>query len=503
MPRRSFRCGAGDRVALGGDGQVTLGTTVMKADAVKVRKLLDGQVLVGFAGSAADGFALLERFEAKLKDYPNNVPRAATELAKLWRTDRMLRRLEAVLVVVDARHSLLVSGSGDVIQPSDGILATGSGRRLRPGRRAGPGGAHRPPGRRDRPPVADDRRRDRHLHQQPSDGGGTPVPDLTPRADRRRARPRHRRPGRGQARRGDRPAEPLAAPAARRTSSAARSLPKNIMLIGPTGVGKTEIARRLAKLVGAPFVKVEATKYTEVGYYGRDVESLVRDLVEAAHRPGQDPGARAGGRAGRRRGPSSGCSTCSCPRRRARGSTPSRSEADEAAERRQRSREKMKARLEAGELEDREVEVTLPGRAVAPVSILGAGNLEQMEMDLQGMFEKILPKPSQTRTMTVAEARPHPGRAGDRGPDRPREGPAGRRARWPRSRASSSSTRSTRSPATRGAAAGGRTSRARASSATCCRSSRGRPSPPSTGRSRPTTSCSSPPAPSTAASRPT
>jgi ATP-dependent HslUV protease subunit HslV len=99
----------------------------MKADAVKVRRLLDGQVLAGFAGSAADGFALLERFEGKLKDYPNNIPRAATELAKLWRTDRMLRRLEAVLVVADSRHSLLVSGSGDVIQPSDGILATGSG----------------------------------------------------------------------------------------------------------------------------------------------------------------------------------------------------------------------------------------------------------------------------------------------------------------------------------------------------------------------------------------
>jgi len=114
-------------VALGGDGQVTLGTTVMKADAVKVRKLLDGQVLVGFAGSAADSFALLERFEEKLRDHPNNVPRAATELAKLWRTDRMLRRLEAVLLVADARYSLLVSGSGDVIQPTDGILATGSG----------------------------------------------------------------------------------------------------------------------------------------------------------------------------------------------------------------------------------------------------------------------------------------------------------------------------------------------------------------------------------------
>jgi ATP-dependent HslUV protease subunit HslV len=117
----------GNRVAVGGDGQVTLGTTVMKADAVKVRKLLEGQVIVGFAGSAADGFALMERFEAKLKDHPNNVPRAATELAKQWRTDRAMRRLEAMLVVADAKFSLLVSGSGDVIQPSDGILATGSG----------------------------------------------------------------------------------------------------------------------------------------------------------------------------------------------------------------------------------------------------------------------------------------------------------------------------------------------------------------------------------------
>jgi len=117
----------GGQVAVGGDGQVTLGNSIMKADAVKVRKLLEGQVLVGFAGSAADGFALMERFEGKLKDYPNNVPRAATELAKLWRTDRALRRLEAVLVVADSRHSLLLSGSGDVIQPTDGILSAGSG----------------------------------------------------------------------------------------------------------------------------------------------------------------------------------------------------------------------------------------------------------------------------------------------------------------------------------------------------------------------------------------
>jgi len=116
-----------DEVAMGGDGQVTLGQQIMKGDASKIRTLADGRVLVGFAGSAADGFALLERFEGALKDHPNNTPRAAIELAKQWRTDRALRRLEAMLLVADARHSLLLSGAGDVIQPSDGILAAGSG----------------------------------------------------------------------------------------------------------------------------------------------------------------------------------------------------------------------------------------------------------------------------------------------------------------------------------------------------------------------------------------
>lgn len=114
-------------VAIGGDGQVSLGDTVMKADAVKIRALADGRVLAGFAGGAADAFALLERFEAKLKDFPANMPRAATELAKEWRTDRVLRRLEAMIAVVDAQNTLLVSGTGDVIQPSDGILGIGSG----------------------------------------------------------------------------------------------------------------------------------------------------------------------------------------------------------------------------------------------------------------------------------------------------------------------------------------------------------------------------------------
>ena len=114
-------------VAMGGDGQVTVGNTIMKPDAVKIRRLMDGKVLTGFAGATADAFALLERFEAKLKDFPANVPRAATELAKEWRTDRVLRRLEAMMAVVDVRHTLLVTGNGDVVQPPDGVLGIGSG----------------------------------------------------------------------------------------------------------------------------------------------------------------------------------------------------------------------------------------------------------------------------------------------------------------------------------------------------------------------------------------
>ena len=115
------------KVAIGGDGQVTLGNVVMKNDAHKIRKLNNGKVLIGFAGASADAFALLERFEAKLKDFQGSVSRAATELAKDWRMDRNLRRLEAMMVVLDKEHLLLLSGTGDVIQPSDGVAGIGSG----------------------------------------------------------------------------------------------------------------------------------------------------------------------------------------------------------------------------------------------------------------------------------------------------------------------------------------------------------------------------------------
>jgi ATP-dependent HslUV protease, peptidase subunit HslV len=117
----------GDTVVLGGDGQVTLGNIVVKSNARKVRTMLDGKVLAGFAGSTADAFTLFERFEGKLSKHGGNLTRAAVELAKDWRTDRALRRLEAMLAVVDSSASLLISGTGDVLEPEDGILAIGSG----------------------------------------------------------------------------------------------------------------------------------------------------------------------------------------------------------------------------------------------------------------------------------------------------------------------------------------------------------------------------------------
>lgn len=115
------------KVALGGDGQVTVGETVMKANAQKVRLLRGGRVLGGFAGAAADALTLFDKFEEKLERFPTNLPRAAVELAKEWRSDRVLRRLEALLAVTDKEHGFVLSGTGEVIEPDDGILAIGSG----------------------------------------------------------------------------------------------------------------------------------------------------------------------------------------------------------------------------------------------------------------------------------------------------------------------------------------------------------------------------------------
>src|SRR5262245_7288651 len=175
--------------------------------------------------------------------------------------------------------------------------------------------------------------------------------------------------------------------------------PKNIIMIGPTGVGKTEIARRLAELVGAPFLKVEATKYTEVGYVGRDVESMIRDLTESAVGMVKQEQRRLVETQAKEK-VTERLVDLLLPQ----SSTWDPDNADEN-ERQKRTREKMRARLEAGELEDRKVELNVETRAV-PVHILGAASgMEQMEMDLQGMLERIVPKQSQQRHVTIREAR--------------------------------------------------------------------------------------------------
>jgi ATP-dependent HslUV protease subunit HslV len=116
-----------NQVAMGGDGQVTLGQSVMKHNSVKIRKLYDDRILTGFAGAAADAFTLFERFEEKLERFSGNLPKVVVELAKDWRTDKFLRRLEALLAIMDNKFTYLVSGTGDVIEPDDGIIAIGSG----------------------------------------------------------------------------------------------------------------------------------------------------------------------------------------------------------------------------------------------------------------------------------------------------------------------------------------------------------------------------------------
>jgi ATP-dependent HslUV protease ATP-binding subunit HslU len=174
--------------------------------------------------------------------------------------------------------------------------------------------------------------------------------------------------------------------------------PKNIILIGPTGVGKTEIARRLAQLVGAPFLKVEATKYTEVGYVGRDVESMIRDLTEAAlGMVRQQQRALVETRAKER-------VTERLLELLLPGSSSLDSDNAEETERHQRTREKMRARLEAGDFEDRLVELNVEQKAV-PVQIFSNLGMEQMDVDFQSMFERIMPKHNQQRQLPIREAR--------------------------------------------------------------------------------------------------
>ena len=321
-----------------------LGQTIVKGNARKVRRIgTGGAVLAGFAGATADAFTLLERLEAKLERFPDQLERACVELAKDWRTDRYLRRLEAMMAVADTRPQL---------HPDRQRRRAGAGgrrdrhrlrRQLRAGRRARADGRCRTSraeeiARRAMKIAADICVYTNNNVIDRDDAGCMETPTYSPREivseldrfivgqdDAKRAvaialRNRWRRQQLPEAMREE-------------------VVPKNILMIGPTGCGKTEIARRLAKLAQAPFLKVEATKFTEVGYVGRDVDSIARDLVDASLNMLRDAlaqgGAGEGGaggrgaadhRAGRRaarpptraRSSAACCATASSSRRRSR-----------------------------------------------------------------------------------------------------------------------------------------------------------------------------------------
>ena len=382
--RPSWPSRKGGAVAMGGDGQVTLGNTVMKGNARKVRRLYNDKVLAGFAGGTADAFTLFERFEGKLEKY-GNITRAAIELAKDWRSDRYLRRLEALLLVGDKEKLFVISGNGDVIEPEHDVAAIGSGgsfalsaaRALTENTRAR-GEGHRREG-------AEHRRRHLHLHQSQSHPGRAQIMsahELTPRqivaeldkhiigqdaAKRAVAIALRNRWRRMQV------DEPLRQ----------EITPKNILMIGPTGVGKTEIARRLAKLANAPFVKVEATKFTEVGYVGRDVDSIVKELVDVAVKITREQEmekvrVRAADAAEER------VLDALLPQPRRMGFS-----TDEPLQPRDgETRQKFRKMLREGQLDDREIEIELRAMPMG-VEIMAPPGMEEMQQQLQSMFANL------------------------------------------------------------------------------------------------------------------
>ena len=289
-------------VVVAGDGQVSMGNTVVKSTASKVRKINKRDVVAGFAGSTADALTLFERLEAKLEKHAGNLSRAAVELAKDWRTDKYLRRFEALMAIGDKQNSYIISGTGDVLEPEGDVIGIGSG-----GNYALAAGKVLMNTDMTAEEVAkkaievaseicvftnNNIKVEKNIMEKsnvtplvPKDKNSKEndnlVSSLSPREivselDRfvvgqnkakKAVAVALRNRWRRQALKGEMKNEVL---------------PKNILMIGPTGVGKTEISRRLSKLAEAPFVKVEATRFTEVGYVGRDVEQIVRDLIEIA-----------------------------------------------------------------------------------------------------------------------------------------------------------------------------------------------------------------------------
>ena len=431
----------GGEVAMAGDGQVTMGETIVKARSSKLRTMRDGRILAGFAGGVADALTLFEKFEAQLERHPRNLARAAVELAKEWRSDRYLRRLEAVLAVADRESSLMVAGTG---------RGHRTGRRdprprlrwaIRARRRPRPGTRDRSLGCRSGAAGARDRGGDLRVYERRDHGcrtGGQPgerhmKTDISPVPPPGEARiadaltPRQIVEELDQYIIGQDEAKKAVAIALRNRwrrqhvdeGMREEILPNNIILIGPTGVGKTEIARRLSRLAGAPFIKVEASKFTEVGYVGRDVESMIRDLVEVAINVIRDEQEARHGEIAEQRveerlldlllPPVAEGEPEPAPGEERRfvvslsGQTSESPYVGPSDQRKRRTREKLRALLRDGALDEREVEVEVSESSIPMLDV--GGGMEGLDFNVGEVLKGMLPRKTRRRLVSVAEAR--------------------------------------------------------------------------------------------------